>query len=91
MKKKSPRGRYFLSQKQIREGRRMESVRYSAAKREGRKLAGVHHYQCGCGCGLWVSDREEAKVYLLKQPKGKRKKNAVAEKQCIHFKGKAIV
>jgi len=90
MRTKSPRRRYFLSQKQIREGKRMESVQYSVAKREGRKLAGVHHYQCGCGCGIFTTAAEETEVSLPKQPKSKRKKNVVAEKQCIHFKGKAI-
>jgi hypothetical protein len=91
MRRKSPKRRYFLSQKQIREGRRMESVAHSRAKRAGRKLAGVHHYQCGCGCGIFTTDAEETQVSLPKQPKGQRKKNVVSEKQCIHFKGKAIL
>lgn len=43
---------YFMSQKQMREARWMESVVNSFSKREGEKRY-VVQYQCGCGCGVF--------------------------------------
>lgn len=47
--KPSKEGKYFFSQKQLREYRWLESLMFARAKREKRKLRSYYGYVCGCG------------------------------------------
>lgn len=47
----NPRGRYFFSQKQLREYRWLEALMFAHAKRDKRKIKSYVGIACGCGCG----------------------------------------
>jgi len=90
-KRRHSHGRFFFTAKDMAEAKLNESIAFSVAKREGRKLSGVHQYHCSCGAeGCWLtSDKEESDAKIPKNPKGKN----VKKKYGIHphISGKVVL
>ena len=65
------KGRWFLTSKDMAEMKLDEAIAYSAAKRKGKKLAGVYQQPCGCGgegCSYTIS-LEDSSASLPKKQK----------------------
>lgn len=67
-KPSSKNGKYFLSQKQMKEYRWFESMMFAEAKREKRKVRSYYGHICSCGCGSAPVQYPENYPYKWQNP-----------------------
>lgn len=69
-KPSSKEGKYFLSQKQMKEYRWLESLMFAEAKREKRKVRSYYGYVCSCsyGCGATPTEYPEKWPFYWQNP-----------------------
>jgi len=72
-------GRIFFTPTDMSAAKRDSDVSHARAKREGKKIEGVHQFHCGCGGeGCWITLQVEANKPEKTYPKPtykKRKRN----------------
>jgi len=91
-RRSSPKGRYFFSQKQMREYRWIESLMFAQAKRENRPIRSYHGFACGCGCGP-VPTEDSEHCYTLTAPTPPQPKKPTKRKpkqQHLMFSGNIV-
>ena len=79
--RRMPRGRYFYSQKQLREYRWLETLMLARAKRAGKKLGSYGGYACSCGCGPFPSELPKELSPLPLPPAPQPKKPTIRSKK----------